>query len=670
VDWNGIAGTATQTISNTSTNQKILFNDYSVNGTGSFIEYLTKSGTKLYDNITSDVVIVSWHMIGTGNNKDSDLGVFYDANHDYIPTVDEFVKYDADADSDEKVELVLPRPGMYIICLAGYDFGGSKEPSTYNWENLKTVISTTATIYPYGMPAGVIKANEKGNFYVAWTGLTYEGDNKGAFYLAPGDAPLSFMLLVPITIRLDFTPMTILNPVPADGAVVNTNKPSFAVQIASPDQAVQLDDTRTRLYVDNIDITGEGKVNRDYISGNPPVYYPGGIVVQLKSFSLADGEHIAKVVAYDWAGNVETFTWRFYVLSSSPGLSILSPSQDRVIVKDTSYTIRGMAPGATQVTIYAASIVTVRPSPGGEFTATVPLTPNAENSIRIEASNDAGNKATATRTITCDQSAPAILAFSARKPLTSDPMVQVTFKLDVRKEPGRYGAILNGMETAVLSDGTGVSTVMLLEGENTITLQSFDEAGNTATSTISVMKDSTPPILLVDEESFPSSGYTDQPKITVKGTFKDLLTNVTVTVNGKRVDTSGKEGSFSIEVDLYSWSNTIVVTATDQAGNSVSVIKSVGYVIKGTNYGYILGALAIVLAVLGVIIGFLLGKGITPKEKKEEEEVPPPPEEEKKEEEEVPPPPEEEKEEEVPPPPEETPEEAPKEKETDVLTPE
>jgi hypothetical protein len=178
----------------------------------------------------------------------------------------------------------------------------------------------------------------------------------------------------------------------------------------------------------------------------------------------------------------------------------------------------------------------------------------------------------------------------------------------------------------------------------------MDEVGNSATASLTVTKDSAPPVLLVDQSTLPSSGYTDQSTLTIKGTFSDLLTNVTVTVNGKKVDTTGKSGAFSTDVTLYSWSNTIIVTATDQAGNSISVVKSVGYVIKGTNYGYILGALAVVLAILGAVIGFLLGRTAPP----------PPPEEEKKEEakseeekkpadEETPPPPEEEGE--TPPPP-------------------
>jgi hypothetical protein len=525
------------------------------------------------------------------------------------------------------------------------------------------------------MPTGTVKANDKGNFYVSWNGLVNEGANKGAFYLAPGDAPLSFMLLVPITIQLDFTPITILNPLPLDGATVNTNRPSFAIQLASSDQKVQLDDTRTRIYVDNIDITGEGKVNRDYMAGNPSTYYPGGIVVQLRSFSLADGEHMAKVIAYDWAGNMAVFAWRFFVLSTAPGLMVTSPTVDTTISKcdGNAFTISGIAPGASDVIIYAANILNIKPSPSGEFTANVQVSPNSENTVTIEASNAAGNKVIATKTIICDTLAPPIISFTTSRILTSDAMAQVSFKINVDNEPGTYSALVNGVAAAVLSDGSGIANVPLLEGANTLTLTSIDQMGNTVTSTLSVTKDSTPPVLVLDQNSIPSSGYTDQSTITVKGTFKDLLTNVTVTVNGKRADTTGKDGSFSVDVQLYSWSNTIVVTATDQAGNSVNVVKSVGYVIKGTNYGYILGALAVVLAVLGAIIGFMLGRGAPPpppeEEKKEEgkeETPPPPPEEEKTEEgkEETPPPPADE----TPPPP---PDEVSVEKtETDVIKPE
>ena len=93
----------------------------------------------------------------------------------------------------------------------------------------------------------------------------------------------------------------------------------------------------------------------------------------------------------------------------------------------------------------------------------------------------------------------------------------------------------------------------------------LDKAGNTATASVTVNLDKTPPILSITS---PVSGaVVPLPSVTVTGSVSDLLSGVaSVTCQGNVASISGS--SFTCVVPVVAGPNTIAVQATDAAGNS------------------------------------------------------------------------------------------------------
>lgn len=115
---------------------------------------------------------------------------------------------------------------------------------------------------------------------------------------------------------------------------------------------------------------------------------------------------------------------------------------------------------------------------------------------------------------------------------------------------------------------------VLDDGSHTVTFGVSDNDGNAANAVSSSFTvDTVPPTLNVEA---PVDGYiTNNPKLTVSGTSNDTVSSpVSVTVNGKAV-TVASNGSFSTIVQLEEGENTITVVATDAAGKSTTVTRTV-----------------------------------------------------------------------------------------------
>lgn len=117
-------------------------------------------------------------------------------------------------------------------------------------------------------------------------------------------------------------------------------------------------------------------------------------------------------------------------------------------------------------------------------------------------------------------------------------------------------------------------TTALADGSHTIVINASDYDGNAATAKSVTFKiDTVPPTLSV---TAPAEGLiTNKTTVTVSGTTNDVTSSpVTLTVNGKAV-TVGSNGTFSTTVTLSNGSNTITIVATDSAGKSTTVTRTV-----------------------------------------------------------------------------------------------
>ena len=126
---------------------------------------------------------------------------------------------------------------------------------------------------------------------------------------------------------------------------------------------------------------------------------------------------------------------------------------------------------------------------------------------------------------------------------------------------------------------TGTPTTALSDGSHTITITASDNDGNNATTVTSTFKvDTVPPSLSV---SSPASGLvTATTSVTVAGSTNDSTSSpVTIAIKVNNKDdytaTVNNKGEFSKAVTLREGSNTIAVTATDSAGKTATLTKTV-----------------------------------------------------------------------------------------------
>jgi len=341
----------------------------------------------------------------------------------------------------------------------------------------------------------------------------------------------------------------------------------------------------------------------------------------------------------DFAGNVGTGSWSFGVDTAAPTLIVDTPV-DGTATNVNEITIAGRTEAGASLTIQVQP-VTVRED--GSFSHVQPLV-EGFNLITLTSTDLVGNSATVTITVILDVTAPSISNLLASTgTLTNKDTTILTGTLS---EPATL--TINDNEILVNADGTFSASVSLTEGDNTITLVATDPAGNSYTETLTIIRDTVAPSLSVDP--LPSM-ITDpeQDYVWVNGSTDAEI----VTINGAPVLV--QNGQFNKKIDLSIGGNEIIVEATDDAGNVNRVSTSVSYsprliqVIRSWNT-VILGALAVILLVIGLVLGyFFWGRKPKPpvEEKvpeappeeappKPEEEIPPEPEMEELEEEELP----------------------------------
>ncbi len=222
--------------------------------------------------------------------------------------------------------------------------------------------------------------------------------------------------------------------------------------------------------------------------------------------------------------------------------------------------------------------------------------------VEVEATNTAGTKGTADgssmtglRLVVRERVAPVITILSPSSgAYVSNSQQPVIFT--VVDESGGSGIDLNtlvvkqdgtdvgsgAIQTQAVTNGYSVTYTpesALGDGSHTVTVDVSDHDGNAATQKATTYTvDTVPPTLNITS---PADGLiTATASLNVAGTTNDATSSpVTVTIKLNGVDqgnvTVGSDGSFSKSITLADGTNTIEVTATDSAGKSSSVTRTV-----------------------------------------------------------------------------------------------
>ena len=200
----------------------------------------------------------------------------------------------------------------------------------------------------------------------------------------------------------------------------------------------------------------------------------------------------------------------------------------------------------------------------------IPSLPDGPYTVYLRLADRTGNVAFASRgPFTIDTEAPTLSlpglsAFASGTTLdlsgTTEPLAAVSY----RTAAGATGA------TSAAADGSfDFLAIPLEEGFNNITITSADRAGNQATLQATIMVDSVPPAIVVFQEAVL---YTKEPGADFAG-----LTEEAAVVRANSVLAARTGDGFSFTLALAAGLNTVTVTATDAAGNTVSWFGAVWY---------------------------------------------------------------------------------------------
>ena len=213
----------------------------------------------------------------------------------------------------------------------------------------------------------------------------------------------------------------------------------------------------------------------------------------------------------------------------------------------------------------------------GSFSVAVTLVDGA-NAVTTTATDNAGNQTTDLRTITLDRTAPGLtIASPADNSIIGKNSVDVVGSVDDANAV--VAAKVNGGTPIVAAkQGTAFSvTLNLIPGTNTLDLTATDLAGNSTSAKRTIKSDTTAPTLVVSIP--PQDISTTLATLTMVGSVTDVVTIPTISIafDGQTYAPAvAGDGSFSQVLALPAIKTyAIVVTATDQAGNTNTVQRNV-----------------------------------------------------------------------------------------------
>ena len=340
---------------------------------------------------------------------------------------------------------------------------------------------------------------------------------------------------------------------------------SFTVHTQPPQ--VQITSHKPNQFVNKSPVVVAGSINdpraRILVNGI-------NAVVEKNTFSakvnLIEGSNTVTAVATDNFGNSGTDSVVLIVDTKPPVVEITAPAGN-TLINTRLVTVTGITDkNAASVTITTRSGAGGVPAVvnNGTFTAKDVKLEEGSNTISVKTVSQAGNVGTAAVRVTVD-SIPPKLAITAPRTLTvtNKKMIAVSGTVDKPSAMVR----VNNTPVQVAKGMFSLSSLNLVEGNNTITATAVDRAGNQATpSAVTIVLDTTgptPPTLNL----LPPVTRTTPVMISGSsepGARVDVFVNSASQVSVK----ADEKGAFSLKINLSEGNNAISALAYDGPGNA------------------------------------------------------------------------------------------------------
>jgi hypothetical protein len=350
----------------------------------------------------------------------------------------------------------------------------------------------------------------------------------------------------PKTFTVDTINPTAAVDAPPNGSYVG--KPPYAFAVHYGDGTGSgIDPASVHLLIDGTDRTAEFTVAAT------------GATASIAT-ALADGSHTLTVTAMDWAANVATATSTFTVDGTAPSLQITAPAANSWL-KGPTIAVSGTVQDNSPVSVEVNGLIATLAS--GAFNASVPVTDGAFV-IHAIARDAAGNVTTVDRTVNVDSVAPVItITAPAANFVTKLATAHITGTV---ADASAVTLTLNAQPLPLTGTSFAADVDLTAEGKNDFAIVATDAAGNSATKTVSIVRDTVAPTVTV---ASPAKGsVVGANPVLVRGTAQDA-TALTVTVDGTAATVTGEAFEASID-NLTEGPHVFQVVATDAAGNATT----------------------------------------------------------------------------------------------------
>ncbi len=300
------------------------------------------------------------------------------------------------------------------------------------------------------------------------------------------------------------------------------------------------------------------------INGTAVTVNADGIFSQ--AITLISGTNTIATLATDMAGNPTTDTRKIILDQKAPLITIANPA-DNSVVSNPSVTVSGMTDKAATIFISLNSGPTVTAATNATtFSLPVTLATNTVNTIFVYATDLAGNPGVAKRTVTHDDTNPA-LAITVPNQDMGTNQANITISgivsdlTNVTMLVTSPTASIGIVSTPTLTTWS-VNITNMQQGTNTYTVQATDQAGNSTSVARNIIYSQTP--VTIDPVKTPTN--TNQQQIT--GTM-ELNSTVTISCSTAAVGTiiSTTTTWKAIIYNMIEGANIISATAIDLEGH-------------------------------------------------------------------------------------------------------
>ncbi len=340
-----------------------------------------------------------------------------------------------------------------------------------------------------------------------------------------------------ISITVDTTPPVVVIGSPANGSLLNVSK----VMVSGT-----IDDLAAVLELNGGTVLGDGAGKWE------------------TNITLPDGPHTLSITATDLLGNAGSDAVGITIDTAPPMVEILSPKTDGTKIPSLTTGLFGTAEVAAELwlTVNSRPAVQVTNS-NGVFSLDVTLDEDM-NTMSLLARDEAGNEATAVRTIIARPNPPAVnVTWPTDGLLLNVSAGTVTGWTDADE------LLINGKVVTIGANGTFTLPVDFVEGTNVVEIYGKDIFGRSTIWTAVVDVDLTAPLLSVEKPA---------AKILINFSRVDVVgltePGSDLTVGGNAV-LLADDGRFSVGLNLTEGTHHVAIVSTDEAGNSATVDRDI-----------------------------------------------------------------------------------------------